>query len=185
MGGPARATQSLSPCRRGRTSTTLELRQPRNPGNHGTPGPRIDGYNPYVTALPNSFDIIIIGSGAGGGTVAHELAGHDARVLVLERGDYIPQEDGNRDPTVVWQELRYRTRERWMDADGKAFIPYSHYNVGGNSKFWGSALFRLRRGSLYFRNWRSGDDLRRSNSLRCRRFPLRRLNGRICCKREV
>ena len=92
-----------------------------------------------------SFDIIIIGSGAGGGTVAHELAGHDARVLVLERGDVIPQEDGNRDPKVVWQELRYRTKERWLDADGREFVPYSHYNVGGNSKFWGSALFRLRR----------------------------------------
>jgi choline dehydrogenase-like flavoprotein len=98
-----------------------------------------------VPGAPNSFDIIIIGSGAGGGTVAHELAGHEARVLVLERGDFIPQEDGNRDPDVVWRELRYRTRERWVDADGREFVPYSHYNVGGNSKFWGSALFRLRR----------------------------------------
>jgi len=102
-------------------------------------------YNCLVTAAPNQFDIIIIGSGAGGGTVAHELAGHDARVLVLERGDHIPQEDGNRDPAVVWGELRYRTRETWLDGDGKAFVPYSHYNVGGNSKFWGSALFRLRK----------------------------------------
>lgn len=98
-----------------------------------------------VTAAPTHFDIVIIGSGAGGGTVAHELAGHDARVLVLERGDHIPQEDGNRDPDVVWRELRYRTRERWVDGDGREFVPYSHYNVGGNSKFWGSALFRLRR----------------------------------------
>jgi len=98
-----------------------------------------------VPGASTQFDIIIIGSGAGGGTVAHELAGHDARVLVLERGDYIPQEDGNRDPIVVWKELRYRTRERWVDGDGREFVPYSHYNVGGNSKFWGSALFRLRR----------------------------------------
>lgn len=90
------------------------------------------------------FDIIIIGSGAGGGTVAHAFAGHDAKVLVLERGDYVPREDGNRDPDVVWRELRYRTREQWIDGEGKAFVPYSHFNVGGNSKFWGSALFRLR-----------------------------------------
>lgn len=90
------------------------------------------------------FDIIIIGSGAGGGTVAHAFAGHDAKVLVLERGDYVPREDGNRDPNVVWRELRYRTRERWIDGEGQEFIPYSHFNVGGNSKFWGSALFRLR-----------------------------------------
>lgn len=92
-----------------------------------------------------TFDIIIIGSGAGGSTVAHELAGHDARVLVIERGDVVPREPGNRDPEVVWRELRYRTRERWVDGDGREFVPYSHYNVGGNSKFWGSALFRLRR----------------------------------------
>ncbi len=91
-----------------------------------------------------TFDLIIIGSGAGGGTVAHALAGHDAKVLVLERGDVIPQEPGNRDPEVVWRELRYRTKERWLDGDGREFVPYSHFNVGGNSKFWGSALFRLR-----------------------------------------
>lgn len=90
------------------------------------------------------YDLIIIGSGAGGGTVAHAFAGHDAKVLVLERGDYVPREDGNRDPDVVWRELRYRTRERWIDSEGQEFIPYSHFNVGGNSKFWGSALFRLR-----------------------------------------
>lgn len=98
-----------------------------------------------VTDAATRFDIIIIGSGAGGGTVARAFAGHDAKVLVLERGDHIPQEDGNRDPVVVWQELRYRTREQWIDGDGRAFTPYSHYNVGGNTKFWGSALFRLRR----------------------------------------
>lgn len=98
-----------------------------------------------VTDAATRFDIIIIGSGAGGGTVARALADHDANVLVLERGDHVPQEDGNRDPVVVWQELRYRTREQWVDGDGRAFTPYSHYNVGGNTKFWGSALFRLRR----------------------------------------
>jgi choline dehydrogenase-like flavoprotein len=92
-----------------------------------------------------SFDIIIIGSGAGGGTVANVLAGQNADVLLLERGDFIPQEAANRDPAVVWQELRYRAKEMWVDGEGKEFLPYTHYCVGGNSKFWGSALFRLRR----------------------------------------
>ena len=95
--------------------------------------------------MKTHFDVIIIGSGAGGGTVAKVLAGTKADVLLLERGGAIPQEDGNWDPTVVWQELRYRATERWVDGDGKEFLPYTHYCVGGNSKFWGSALFRLRR----------------------------------------
>ncbi len=95
--------------------------------------------------MKTHYDVIVIGSGAGGGTVAHVLAGRNADVLLLERGSPIPQEDGNRSPTVVWQELRYRAKERWLDADGKEFLPYTHYCVGGNSKFWGSAFFRLRR----------------------------------------
>jgi choline dehydrogenase-like flavoprotein len=92
-----------------------------------------------------SFDIIVIGSGAGGGTIAHALSGTPARVLILERGDFIPQEEENWDPAAVWKDLRYQTRERWLDARGREFPPYSHYNVGGNSKFWGSVLYRLRR----------------------------------------
>jgi choline dehydrogenase-like flavoprotein len=91
------------------------------------------------------FDIIIIGSGAGGGTVAHALGGSSARILVLERGDFVPQEDENWDPEAVWKHLRYRVTERWLDRRGRAFQPYTHYCVGGNTKFWGSVLYRLRR----------------------------------------
>ena len=91
------------------------------------------------------FDIIIIGSGAGGGTLAHALAGSSARILVLERGDFIPQEAENWDPEAVWKHLRYRTSERWLDRRGREFQPYTHYCVGGNTKFWGSVLYRLRR----------------------------------------
>jgi choline dehydrogenase-like flavoprotein len=45
----------------------------------------------------------------------------------------------------VWKDLRYRTTERWRDGRGHAFLPYTHYCVGGNTKFWGSVLYRLRR----------------------------------------
>jgi len=92
-----------------------------------------------------TFDVIIIGTGAGGGTVAHALSESPARILILERGDFIPQEEENWDPEAVWKHLRYQTKELWLDARGRAFNPYSHYNVGGNSKFWGSVLYRLRR----------------------------------------
>jgi len=91
------------------------------------------------------FDIVIIGSGAGGGTIAHALAPTGARILIVERGDFIPQEDENWSPEAVWKHMRYQTTERWLDARGREFAPYAHYCVGGNTKFWGSVLFRLRR----------------------------------------
>ena len=91
------------------------------------------------------YDIIIIGSGAGGGTIARALSESGARILVLERGNYIPQEAENWSPAAVWKHLRYRSREHWLDESGQEFLPYTHYCVGGNTKFWGSVLYRLRR----------------------------------------
>ena len=90
------------------------------------------------------YDIVIIGSGAGGGTVARALADTGARILVLERGEAIPQEPENWSADAVWKQLRYRTDERWVDGNGAEFRPYTHYCVGGNTKFWGSVLYRLR-----------------------------------------
>ena len=90
------------------------------------------------------FDIIIIGSGAGGGTIARELAGTGAKILIVERGDFIPQENQNWNPTSVWKDLRYRTTETWLDEAGEPFRPYTHYCVGGNTKFWGTVMYRLR-----------------------------------------
>ena len=95
--------------------------------------------------MNGQFDIIIIGSGAGGGTMAHALADTGARILIVERGDFVPQEDENWNPEAVWKHLRYQTDERWVDDRGREFRPYTHYCVGGNTKFWGSVLYRLRR----------------------------------------
>ena len=91
------------------------------------------------------YDILIIGTGAGGATLAHALAPTGARILVLERGDYVPQEDENWSPEAVWKHLRYRAKERLLDESGTEFQPYTHYGVGGNTKYWGSVLHRLRR----------------------------------------
>jgi choline dehydrogenase-like flavoprotein len=93
----------------------------------------------------DNYDIIIIGTGAGGGTIAQALSETSARILIVERGDFVPQEDENWDPEAVWKNLRYRARERWLDERGREFTPYTHYGVGGNTKFWGSVLYRLRR----------------------------------------
>jgi len=77
--------------------------------------------------------------------MAHALADTPARVLVLERGDFVPQEAENWSPEAVWKHLRYQTGERWLDDQGQEFRPYTHYNIGGNTKFWGAVLYRLRR----------------------------------------
>jgi choline dehydrogenase-like flavoprotein len=91
------------------------------------------------------YDVVILGSGAGGGTMAHALSTTGASVLLVERGHPVPQEAQNWDPAAVWKEKRYRTEEQWLDRRGREFRPFMHYVVGGNTKFWGSVLYRLRR----------------------------------------
>ena len=90
------------------------------------------------------FDVVIIGSGAGGGTLARHLASTGLKVLVLERGDWLPQEPQNWDAAAVFQENRYVSKDPWLDKHGKAFQPGSHYFVGGATKMYGAAHFRLR-----------------------------------------
>ena len=91
------------------------------------------------------YDVIIIGTGAGGGTLAQKLAPSGKRVLLVERGDYVPREKKNWDPRFVNVEGGYQTKEVWHDRDGKPLHPHTNYCVGGNTKFYGAALFRLRR----------------------------------------
>jgi choline dehydrogenase-like flavoprotein len=93
----------------------------------------------------NHYDVIIIGSGAGGGTLAYRLAPSGKRILIIERGDFVPREKANWDPKFVNLEGRYQTKEHWYDAEGKPLHPHTNYYVGGNTKFYGAALFRLRR----------------------------------------
>jgi choline dehydrogenase-like flavoprotein len=91
------------------------------------------------------YDVIIIGTGAGGGTLAHRLAPSGKRILLLERGDYVPRERENWETRAVNLEARYNTKEVWRDKDGEPLHPHTNYYVGGNTKFYGAALFRLRR----------------------------------------
>jgi choline dehydrogenase-like flavoprotein len=95
--------------------------------------------------MTRHFDVIIIGSGAGGGTLFHALAPTGKRVLLLERGAYVPREKDNWSTKAVNLEGKYNTRETWRDRDGKPLHPHTNYFVGGNTKFYGAALFRLRR----------------------------------------
>jgi len=95
--------------------------------------------------MADRYDVIIIGTGAGGGTLALRLAPSGKRILLLERGDYVPREKANWDPRAVNVEGRYAAKETWRDRDGKDLHPHTNYVVGGNTKFYGAALFRLRR----------------------------------------
>lgn len=93
----------------------------------------------------NHYDVIIIGTGAGGGTLAYKLAPSGKRILLLERGDYVPREKDNWNPRAVNAEGKYQTKEVWRDRDGAELHPHTNYYVGGNTKFFGAALFRFRK----------------------------------------
>src|SRR6266566_8333460 len=96
-------------------------------------------------AAASDYDVIIIGSGAGGGTLAYALAPTGKRILLLERDDYVRREKENWETRAVNVDGRYQTREVWRDKAGKPLHPHTNYYVGGNTKFYGAALFRLRK----------------------------------------
>ena len=90
------------------------------------------------------YDLIIIGTGAGGGTVAHELAPTGKKILLLERGEFLPREKANWIPKDVYQDHRYYTKEEWCDRDNQTLHPQTCYWVGGNTKVYGAALLPMR-----------------------------------------
>lgn len=92
----------------------------------------------------DSYDVVIVGSGMGGGTLAYALKDSGARILLLERGDFLPRERENWDVGEVFGKKRYRNAEQWYSDDGKAFHPGTYYYVGGNTKFYGASLARFR-----------------------------------------
>jgi choline dehydrogenase-like flavoprotein len=91
-----------------------------------------------------NYDMIIIGTGAGGGTLAYSLASTGKRILLVERGDFLPREKENWEPSAVFLENRYKTKEVWKDKNDQDIHPGTHYCVGGNTKVYGSALLRFR-----------------------------------------
>jgi choline dehydrogenase-like flavoprotein len=101
-------------------------------------------------------DVLIIGSGAGGGTLARALAETGRRILILERGDYLPREWGNWDAWTVFAEHRYHADETWRDGAGRPFRPVTGFHVGGNTKFYGAAVLRRREGDFRARRHRDG-----------------------------
>jgi choline dehydrogenase-like flavoprotein len=95
--------------------------------------------------MAEHYDIIIIGTGAGGGTLAYRLAPSGKRILILERGDYLRREPDNWDSRAVFVHNKYKSHETWFDKNGQPFHPGQHYYVGGQTKVYGAILFRLRK----------------------------------------
>ena len=98
--------------------------------------------------MTEHYDVIIVGTGAGGGTLAHTLAPSGKRILLLERGNFLPRETDNWGPGPVFVDGKYISPDTWYDADGKPFQPQVHYFVGGATKLYGAALYRLRPGDF-------------------------------------
>ena len=94
--------------------------------------------------MSEAYDVIILGSGAGGGTLARHLAPSGKRILLLERGDWLPREPENWSAADVFVDNRYVSPDTWHDDRGKAFQPQVHYFVGGATKLYGAALYRMR-----------------------------------------
>ena len=95
--------------------------------------------------MSEQFDLVIIGAGMGGGVLTYALRNSGARILLVEAGDFLPQEPENWQPEAVFGHNRYKPDETWYGADGKPFQPGVHYFVGGNTKVYGAALPRFRR----------------------------------------
>ncbi len=94
--------------------------------------------------MRTDYDLVIIGTGVGGGTLAYALRNCGAKILLIERGDFLPQEPENWQPQAIFDDARYKPDEMWDDAKGKPFKPGVHYFIGGNTKVYGAALPRFR-----------------------------------------
>ena len=90
-------------------------------------------------------DVIIIGSGMGGATMAAQLAPSGRKILIIERGNHLRPSANDRDDTAIFANGHFRPDEPWVDGDGQPFNPGNYYNVGGNSKFYGAVLIRYRK----------------------------------------
>ena len=102
-------------------------------------------------------DVVIIGSGVGGATLAYALAGKDIKVLILERGAFLPLSRECADARAIFQRGFFRNSEDWFDKEGQAFRAGNYYYVGGNSKFYGAVMLRYRQQDFGGLSYPDGD----------------------------
>lgn len=89
------------------------------------------------------YDVIIVGSGAGGAAAAYKLARADKQVLMLERGRHLPVDGSTLDTKQIFKEGKFKNKEPWLDGKGGHLVPGEYYNVGGKTKWYGAALMRF------------------------------------------
>jgi choline dehydrogenase-like flavoprotein len=93
--------------------------------------------------MEDHFDAIVVGSGAGGSAAAYGLVKAGRRVLLLEKGGFLPRDGSTLDVRTVFKEGRFKNHEPWVDGDRKEFVPGEYYNIGGKTKWYGAALLRF------------------------------------------
>ena len=108
-----------------------------------------------------TYDAIIIGSGAGGSAVAYNLVRADKRVLLLEKGDVLPRDSSTLDVKTVFKEGRFKSHEPWVDGHNRTFVPAEYFNVGGKTKWYGAALLRY-----------SPDEFEADEDFQCLDWPI-------------
>ena len=89
-------------------------------------------------------DLIIVGSGVGGASLAAALAPSGLKIIVLEKGERILPTPEARDDVAIFQRGHFAPTEKWMGSDGTPFVAGNYYAVGGNSKFYGAVMYRYR-----------------------------------------
>jgi choline dehydrogenase-like flavoprotein len=89
------------------------------------------------------YDVIIIGSGAGGSAAAYHLTQTGKRVLLLEKGEPLPQDGSTLDVDTVLRRGAFLNDEPWLDRAGNLVVPEEHFNLGGKTKWYGAALLRF------------------------------------------
>jgi len=107
--------------------------------------------------LKDAYDVVIIGSGPGGGTLTHALSSTGKSVLLLEQGSFLPQEPDNWNSQAVLGKQKYANSEEWLDGRGESYQPYMYYYVGGMTKFYAATLLRYR--TQDFQETRHGDGI--------------------------
>jgi choline dehydrogenase-like flavoprotein len=93
--------------------------------------------------LRDRYDVIVVGSGAGGSAATYRLAMAGLKVVVVEKGQALPTDGSTLDVQAVVHAGKFKSTERWCDARGRTFAPEEHFNLGGKTKWYGAALARF------------------------------------------
>ncbi|MES2434899.1 MAG: GMC family oxidoreductase [Pseudomonadota bacterium] len=94
-------------------------------------------------------DVIIIGSGIGGATLASALAASGLQIVIVEKGERLLPSPQARDDVAIFQRGHFAPKEQWLGSDGTPFVAGNYYVVGGNSKFFGAVMYRYREADFH------------------------------------